>query len=350
MSSLQKQLLQKVVLNEEDISELRKRVHVRHATASSKQKAKILAGMIHRMIDGSLPNFSKETKNSIRIDLLKKKIQSKSLTISAHDIVESSILLAVHEERNRELSQWITHQVGISSKLADIYIDELLKSFHTTVYSKEPAFQTDILKEEVPTETKRRGKKVFFLGITVVILLIFVVQIMEFPFGGSMDSVKEDVTEKGEVKLTERVSNDLPAHLQYKDIDTGKLRDWLLGRNSLLADEPYFSSILKVAAEFNVNPLLLFAVTGQEQGFVSREHEKAREIANNPFNVFHSWEEFNTDITESSQIAARTMINLSKDRPENVDPIQWINRKYAEDENWWKGVSAIFLQLEDAVK
>ena len=73
-------------------------------------------------------------------------------------------------------------------------------------------------------------------------------------------------------------------------------------------------------------------------------------MANNPFNVYHSWEDFSTNISESSQITARTIVNLSKDRPEEVDPIHWINRKYAEDGNWWQGVSSIFNQLEGVVQ
>jgi len=117
-----------------------------------------------------------------------------------------------------------------------------------------------------------------------------------------------------------------------------------------LADEPYFTTIISVADEYNLHPFLLFAITGQEQGFVPRTHKKAEKIANNPFNVFHSWEEYNTTISESSIIAAKTIINLSQERPEDTHPLQWVNRKYAEDPNWWKGVAAIFERMEKEVR
>lgn len=140
--------------------------------------------------------------------------------------------------------------------------------------------------------------------------------------------------------------NQLPAYLQYKPVNETLLKDFLSRKNSLLVDPAYFTAIIQAAEEFNINPLFLFAIAGHEQGFVPKTHKDARKIANNPFNVYHSWQEYNTDIRDSARIAARTVVNLSSDRPENVDPIMWINNKYAEDKNWWKGVRQIFEDLE----
>lgn len=142
--------------------------------------------------------------------------------------------------------------------------------------------------------------------------------------------------------------NHLPEHLQYQSINFESLRSWLIERDSALAEDPYFNCINETAKEYGINPLLLFAITGQEQGFVPKTNKDAAVIANNPFNVFGSWEDYNTDINESSRIAAITILNLSKDCPENEDMIKWINRKYAEDENWHVGVTKIFAQLEEA--
>jgi len=141
----------------------------------------------------------------------------------------------------------------------------------------------------------------------------------------------------------------LPNYFLYKDINENKLKTYLKSRNSLLEEEPYFSSIINTAREFDLNPLILFSIAGHEQGFVPKSNPSSSKIANNPFNVFVSWQKYNTDIVDSSQIAARTVINLSKDRPDEVDPFQWINRKYAEDKDWWKGVRSIFYRLEREV-
>lgn len=134
----------------------------------------------------------------------------------------------------------------------------------------------------------------------------------------------------------------LPDYFNYKSIDESKLLEFLNARNSLLAEEPYFSAIIRASNEFNLNPHILFAITGQEQAFVPKDTENAQLIANNPFNVFSSWQEYNTDIYDSSRIAARTVINLAKDKPNDIDIFHWINNKYAADKNWGKGVKEIF--------
>lgn len=147
-----------------------------------------------------------------------------------------------------------------------------------------------------------------------------------------------------ELKL---MTNHLPDHFKYKKINRKGLKSYLIERNSLLSREPYFSTIIECAKEFNLNPILLFSIAGHEQSFVPKNHEEAKKIANNPYNVFRSWKNYNTDIADSSRIASRTVINLLKGRPENEDPFKWINRKYAEDKKWWKGVKSIYNTLEE---
>lgn len=141
-------------------------------------------------------------------------------------------------------------------------------------------------------------------------------------------------------------NSNLPYYIRYHEIRTGRLKDFLAKRNSLLAEEPYFSAILGTAKKYNLNPLILFAITGQEQNFVPKSEKYASKIANNPFNVFHSWKEYNTNIKDSSEIAARTIINLSENRPDTTDPFLWIGKKYAEDTHWGYGVRDIFKELE----
>ncbi|KYH31570.1 hypothetical protein CLTEP_23530 [Clostridium tepidiprofundi DSM 19306] len=137
----------------------------------------------------------------------------------------------------------------------------------------------------------------------------------------------------------------LPSYFSYTNINQAKLRNYLNRRNSKLAEEPYFSQIIAVSKKYNLNPLVLFAITGQEQSFVPKNSKYASRIANNPYNIYCSWKNYNTTITDSSEIVAKTIINLSKGRPSNVDPFEWINRRYASDPNWSKGVRDIFYEL-----
>ncbi len=328
MTSFNEQLLQIEVIDQESIMEIREQINAQYQTLTSKQKARILAKTIYDRIDSSLPNFSPETKKSIRMELLSKNLSNKSLSISANDIIETSKGLATQEELEKELAQWVQEKVVAS----------------TEIFIPEPIIS---LNQEIQ-KNKLKKYKPYILGATAIVSIFFIIVL-------GMDSLTPKTVENataGELSTSpvqERVPNELPPSLQFEQIEEKKLREWLNGRNSLLADEPYFSTIIEIANEFNIHPLLLFAITGQEQGFVSRDNKNAMKIANNPFNVYHSWEDFNTTILESSQIAARTIVNLSKDRPEDADPIQWINRKYAEDENWWIGVSAIFKQLKGVV-
>ena len=138
------------------------------------------------------------------------------------------------------------------------------------------------------------------------------------------------------------ISNELPDELQYKDVDRQSLIAFLNGRNSLLAEAGYYDAIVEAAASFDIHPVFLFAITGQEQSFVPRTDPNALAIANNPFNVFYSWRDYNSSIDDSAAIAARTIVRLSKNRPPEIDAFTWINREYAEDPNWSNGVRAIF--------
>ncbi len=151
------------------------------------------------------------------------------------------------------------------------------------------------------------------------------------------------------VNKKEVLNAHLPDYLMYKNVNVTNLREFLKSKNSLLAEEPYLSTIISVSEDFNLNPLVMFAITGQEQSFVPRSHKNANKIANNPFNVFSSWKKYNTNIEDATTIAARTVVNLCKNRPDDIDALTWVNRKYCEDENWSKAVRSIFKQLENNV-
>jgi hypothetical protein len=138
----------------------------------------------------------------------------------------------------------------------------------------------------------------------------------------------------------------LHEELKYQAVDEDKLKKWLDRKDSMLAEEPYFTAILETSKKYDIHPVLMFAIVGQEQAFVPRSGAEAKKIANNPFNVYGSWEKYNTNIYDSSRLAARTIIESSRNRPAYVNTIKWINRRYAEDPNWWNGVSSLFDQIK----
>jgi len=79
---------------------------------------------------------------------------------------------------------------------------------------------------------------------------------------------------------------------------------------------------------------------------VQKDHDFAELMINNPYNIYRSWQLYNTDFDEATRIASRTILTLSEDRPLGEDPVKWINRKYAEDSNWHLGVNAFLNELE----
>jgi putative ABC transport system permease protein len=137
---------------------------------------------------------------------------------------------------------------------------------------------------------------------------------------------------------------------EYKEFDHEKLKIFLKEKESLLAQDIYFNQIISASKKKNLNPIILFAIASHEQGYVKEDHPDAKQIINNPFNVFYSWKKYNTSLEDSSTIAARTVYNLSLNRPKEVDYFKWINRKYAQDQNWHKGVSWIFNKMEEVIK
>lgn len=143
--------------------------------------------------------------------------------------------------------------------------------------------------------------------------------------------------------------------LKYRALHIAAIQQWLQARNSALANVKTLKMIDAAGKAKNVDPHLLLAITGAEQSFVPASHPQASRIIRNPWNVFGSWStgKGSTLTTgESARIAANTIIKLSKGRPSQVNPIEWLSSRdnpsgyYAGDgDNWTRNVSALYDQL-----
>jgi hypothetical protein len=150
----------------------------------------------------------------------------------------------------------------------------------------------------------------------------------------------------------------VPAEIQYQNRTSAyaAVIAWLAARNSVLADTEHLAAIEAAGQRWNVDPLLLLAITGQEQSFVPRKG-KWQAVERNPWNVFGSWERWSGGFELSALWAANTVARLSQGCPPGVSVIQWINGfgpdgtrsnpgwGYAGDSNWWRGVSSFYSQL-----
>ncbi|MQL51838.1 hypothetical protein GFC01_06080 [Desulfofundulus thermobenzoicus] len=157
----------------------------------------------------------------------------------------------------------------------------------------------------------------------------------------------------------------VPEQIAYKPVDAAgeqAVIAWLAARGSALADEAHMQALDAAGKRWNVDPLLLLAITGQEQSFVPKRYSDWSMVEKNPFNVFGSWIRYHPGFDVSAMWAASTVARLSRNCPPGVSVIQWINGfgadgfrdnpawGYAGDPNWWVGVSRFYSQLQEIAK
>lgn len=357
------ELKNKKIISKDDIEILKNYINKKYLKVDSKEKAKMLSNTIHHILDINLNGLPENYRQTIKLDILKTTLFQNKKSIFMYDIFNCCMKNEfIKKNFKRELTQWVNN--NIENKIREIDLSNYEKNTeHISILKgnsnvKIGAFPTSTGQDENtsnhPLPFQLKCSKKFLTIITASILTIGILGqlILKSPFNiidfSQIDSIHlEDFIDKITLENYKRNFPNiyLPEYLKYQNIDENKLKSYLSTRNSLLCREPYFSTIINTSKEFNLNPILLFAITGQEQNFVPVNTSNAYKIANNPFNVYHSWQEYNTNIRDSSRIAARTIINLSIDKPKENNPFMWIGKKYAEDENWGNGVQCIFEEI-----
>jgi hypothetical protein len=388
------------IIHSNDVKVLKEYISQKYPYDSLNRTAVIFADAVHKIIDHNIIHFDEPSRISIKRNLLKEVSQKKVFEINAFEVFEVCTQLYVADEDYIErLTSWINHN---QSKI--ISVDEVVKlstdlnkpikpvlneatlvlRARLAVLDEETKRQQEqqqamidasilaeqIIEQEIAIEEplqfqvkisllsrlKSNYKEAIAIAALTTVIFSLIGSLKYFDHVNkkpipnhsiiNMPTIVNELNEKVFSKAS--LGNHLPEHLQYKVINLEALKAWLKEKDSTLADETYFNSIHMTAKAYDINPLLMFAIAGQEQAFVPKTSDDADAMANNPFNVFGSWETYNTDIDDASSIAAQTILNLSKDCPENEDPIKWINKKYAEDQNWHIGVTKIYTQLVKA--
>lgn len=329
------------VLTPNDVRNIRSYVHHKYASMPQDKRAEIVADAVTRIIHKQLPSFDIAIKRQLTQTLIRTTVLERQRPVSADDIYALCLELDQNDEAIAEpLSRWVREQEARLQGTA--VANEAIT---------EPAGPAEIIPFKPLNDELIRGRKrkrlymyaTLFISVAAASIL-FGMSMLERPsMAAQPETIAQEQVPQAEVPV--QSGNELPDELRYTDVNREKLIAYLESKASLLAEPEYFDAIIQTSKEFDIHPVFLFAITGQEQGFVPKSNENAEEIANNPFNVFHSWQEFNTSIEQSSQIAARTIVRLSKDKPEGTDPFTWINREYAEDPNWSNGVRSIFKSI-----
>ncbi|XEC92552.1 hypothetical protein AB6A23_14185 [Paenibacillus tarimensis] len=363
-----------LILTPSELSNIRKYVQHKFAGLPQERHAEIVADAVHRIIMKQLPEFDPAVKRLLTDVLVRTTVLEERRPVSTEDIFNACMSLELDDDvLTAPLLQWFNsrmHANWVKEDFLDVIRESeagtsdlpRMKAWETLVRlsAERSASVTVNTESEFDQASPVTGSVVRLFPATRnrihpiiygLSSLFLIGGLLCYPWLVGMSMPPEPETKRlvwewmpklPTEMLEPRMPNELPRELQYATVNLPGLRQYLEEKSSLLAETPYFEAIVETAKANNIHPVLLFAITGQEQSFVPKDHRFAGQIANNPFNVFNSWKKYNTTIHDSAEIAARTVLKWSKNRPDGIDAIQWINRKYAEDQNWHKGVRSLF--------
>lgn len=335
----------KIILDKNTIEKIRLNIEIENKNKDKRTKALLFSDEIKKICNQEIKDF--KHKEKILKPLLLKFIDENEL--NCDDIYQQALNeYKDDDELYLDISNYISKNTKYDSKnikgeLKRIFNKQNSTKIEDKIDLKENKINEDIeafrlnLKYLDDKNILKRNKHISKKRIALLLLSLFLIFFV-YELKKSIFINNKIIVEKKYVDPYE-----------YKEFNYEKLKKFLREKNSLLAEDIYFNQIILASKEKNLNPLILFAIASHEQGYVKKDHPDANKIINNPFNVFYSWKKYNTNLKDSSTIAATTVYNLSLDRPKNVKYFKWINRKYAQDENWHKGVSWIFNKMQEIV-
>ncbi len=375
MEEILQSLDQKIILNDEIILNIKRNIRRNHPTADAKYRARLLSQSLNDELNAYLEGLSDIQKTEVRMSIYRLSIEQNTLNVSQRDLISGIVHSGlIQSETFSYLAEWFeiytSHPVD-NTQLMDIFTQvdpecdltfiettedadskTLISKYFTNINSYISSFFSKIVQKKYHS---------LLMIMTAFILLIPVTTIIHnitssennykgVSFIHANTVLLSDMP--SQIKLHEivqeihnRDKGGFPSFLCYSEINYPQIVEYLHSRNSAFTDASYLSVIESVGLEYDVHPLLLLAIIGQEQGFVPRDNPYANKILNNPFNVYSSWTHYNTDLKDSCEVAAGTIRAILDARPAGSNPFKWLNKRYAEDVNWWKGVQELYYTL-----
>ncbi len=375
MEHILQSLEQNIILSDEIVLDIKQSIRRNHPSADSRYRARLLAQSLHEKLDQNLDGLSDQQRTKVRVSIFKNSIESSRLQVSQkdliHEVVNSNMKsLDVFEY----MADWFCNYTDITLEYDQLHdfintinpqieihlpqIEEFHES-HISISAKIENTFTNLVDYFKKVNFSIYYKIVVILFSFILALPVFYVaqkllqddatnHSMTFVHASAILLHKPRLEYTKEEIVSEIFYRELPGYprfLEFTSIDYSKVIEYLHSRNSSFTNEQYLKTIYAVGEEYNVHPLLLLAIIGQEQGFVPRDNPYANRILNNPFNVYNSWTNYNTSLQDSCEVAAGTIRNILKERPIGENPFRWLNTRYAEDPNWWKGVQELFYTL-----
>lgn len=361
MKEILKSLNEKILINDLIVRKMKYEINMLFREYPSKEKANMLALKINNQLDKALVGLTEEDKISIR----------KLIILDSFMVVPNPVSDHIHyghvfttltnfdekytDTKNR-LSKWLDLNTDIT------YEEESLKQYIKRYKIKGENTEIRVAAIEYEPEEKpaikrkyRLKKKVLMIPVSLILLillLLFSTTLNKKETPQTYIDVPEVATTDIETVLTEAIDEYsqntiiIPEEYYYSKLNYNAIFTFLKERNSKLTEKDYISTIDEYAESYDINPLLLIAIIGQEQGYVPKEHADADEIINNPYNVYNSWVDYNSTFEDATIICLNTIANAMESYDSDEDFVDWLNMKYAEDENWSKGVKQIFTMLQ----
>lgn len=340
------------LLSSADVMVIRRYVHTKYAPLPGDRRAEIVADAVRRALRQRIPELPAELGERLIDELIARCLVGEKRAVSAEDVLDAASELegaeTIPEERWREaIVGWANERAP--GRWSPEQLEQRLPRARGIASSQLQPLSLPEAAPDKPSKFASRKAKLLLAGLVAFVAVASVAGgwIGFAGRGGTAEpSPLAAPAAEPPAALPPAPDVGMPAALRYQDINAAAVKRYLKSRDALLAEEPYFGEIVASAKAHDIHPLLLLAITGQEQGFVPRTNKFATRIANNPFNVFHSWQEYNTDIRDSADIAAKLLAKLAGSRPEGMDAFRWFNETYAEDERWGEGVRKLFERLK----
>lgn len=366
------ELKSKKILTKEDINKIRDRIDELYPDVEKSERAKFLAQAIKNQYLKYIDFFPDKHKNIIFEDMLVKITKDRFEHSTTYDIFESFVdKNDLDNETLKILKNWTNNIVAEKVEEVDLYshpnikekiilkIDNGKKSNEKISFLKKV---NDLWNSLIQfklnikiNRTRKFGYRKYIFEIILMILIVLsilsIVGVVDVPIKAKNTFTYTDEQNIRNLKNEKifKLPNDFYNKIEnnendflFNDFSDKELKNFLESKNSILVNDQYYDTIMFASRMADVDPLILFAIIGQEQGFVPKDEQYAALIINNPYNVFGSWKDYNTNFADSTYIAIRTIYPIIKVRNINQDVFVQINKTYAEDTNWHKGVAYFY--------
>lgn len=389
MDTIIEQLKQWLILSVNDLIKIKNYIAQKYITSSQRERAEILSNTVHQVLDKHLEGVDQEYKNALKYNILSSTIGQSNYDISKYDVFKSIFDLDLPPSAQIEIaSNWIDQSTDLNLDTSDI-LEFVIAYSQENDQAFTPRTLVDRQYHHPTTSAHKESRfwaliNTYFFNTEFAIAFI-ILAIIAFTLGSAIVLSTPEVLESKPAIIIERsnpvynnpfindrillmktvsvkkqegqylvsILYDYPESekklFYYRPFDFMTLRSYLINiRGGYVGQAPYLNQIVNIAKLNDIDPLLLISIIGQEQSFIPSTSPNKDKIINNPYNVYYSWESYNTNLSDSTQIAINTIKNsLEKRSSQDTDAIEWLNRTYAEDQNWHKGVREIYAFLND---